>query len=115
MVIGADFDHGTLSGDELDASRSLFSTIEKGGVFINDTLTLGPFSLSPGLRYDRTNYNGDFTSASMGFTWQLTGHTLLRGYVGKGYSIPSVVFNFAKEHVMAYQAGLRHRTSPSFC
>lgn len=102
MVIGADFDHGRIS---IDDPNALSRTIDKWGLFINDTLTLGPFSLSPGFRYDRTNFKGDYTSASLGATWKLTEHTLLRGYVGKGYSFPSVIFNFAKEHVLAYQAG----------
>jgi vitamin B12 transporter len=102
MVLGADYDHGRIS--VYDPS-TLSRTIDKWGLFINDTLTLGPFSVSPGFRYDRTNFKGDYTSASLGATWKLTEHTLLRCYVGKGYSIPSVVFNFAKEHVMAYQAG----------
>jgi vitamin B12 transporter len=108
MVVGADFDHGRFNSESLSLDR----TIDKWGVYINDTLALGPLSLSPGLRYDRTNYDGDFTSASLGITWQLTEHTLLRGYAGKGYSIPSVVFNFAKEHVMAYQAGFETSDIP---
>jgi vitamin B12 transporter len=106
MVIGADYDHGSMS------TESLSRTIDKWGIFINDTLTLGPFSLTPGFRYDRTNFNGDYTSANLGITWQLTEHTLLRAYAGKGYSIPSVVLNYAKEHVMAYQAGFETSDIP---
>jgi vitamin B12 transporter len=109
MVIGADYDHGSMSSEGF---QSLSRTIDKWGLFINDTLNLGPFSLTPGFRYDSTNFKGDYTSASMGITWQLTEHTLLRGYVGKGYSIPSVVYNFAKEHVMAYQAGFETSDIP---
>lgn len=112
MVIGADYDHGGISLDDIDAAQSLSRTIDKWGLFINDTLTLGPFSLTPGIRYDRTNFKGDYTSASLGITWQLTEHTLLRGYVGKGYSIPSVVFDFVKEHVMAYQVGFETADIP---
>jgi vitamin B12 transporter len=113
MVIGADFDHGRSSFDDIDnPTQSLSRTIDKWGLFINDTLNLGPFSLTPGFRYDRTNYKGDDISASLGITWQLTEHTLLRTYVSKGYGIPSVIFNYAKEHVMAYQAGFETSDIP---
>jgi vitamin B12 transporter len=112
MVIGADFDHGRTSIDYIDAAQSLSRTIDKWGLFINDTLNLGPVSLTPGCRYDWTNYKGDDISASLGITWQLTEHTLLRGYVGKGYGIPSAIFNFAKEHVMAYQVGFETADIP---
>jgi vitamin B12 transporter len=112
MVIGADFDHGKIVAETVDPPTFLSRTIDKWGIFVNDTLNLGPISLSPGFRYDRTNFKGDYTSASLGATWKLTEHTLLRGYVGKGYSIPSVVFNFAKEHVMAYQLGFETADIP---
>jgi vitamin B12 transporter len=107
MVIGADYDHGSI-----DSDPSISRTIDKWGLFINDTLTIGPFSLTPGFRYDSTNFKGDYTSASLGATWQLTERTLLRAYVGKGYAIPSVVLNFAREHVMAYQLGIETADIP---
>lgn len=107
MVIGADYDHGSI-----DVGPSISRTIDKWGLFINDTLIIGPLSLTPGFRYDSTNFKGDYTSASIGITWQLTEHTLMRAYVGKGYSIPSVIFNYAKEHVMAYQAGFETSDIP---
>jgi vitamin B12 transporter len=112
MVIGADYDHGSISINDIDAAQSKSRTIDKWGIFLNDTLTLGPFSLTPGFRYDSTNFKGDYTSASLGITWQLTEHTLLRAYVGKGYAIPSVFLNFAREHVMAYQLGLETADIP---
>jgi vitamin B12 transporter len=112
MVIGADYDHGSISANDIDAGQSSSRTIDKWGVFINDTLALGPFSLTPGIRYDWTNYKGDDISASLGITWQLTEHTLLRAYVGKGYGIPSVILNFAKEHVIAYQLGFETSDIP---
>jgi vitamin B12 transporter len=51
-------------------------------------LTLGDFSLIPGLRYDYTSTNGDFWSPSLGATYSLAGNTILRAYVARGFNIP---------------------------
>jgi len=111
-VIGFDYDHGKLDADDNIYGQSLLRRTDKWGIFVNDTITIGPFAITPGLRYDHTNYDGDFTSASTGITYNLTKQTLLRAYVGKGYSIPSVILNFAKEDIIAYQAGFESADIP---
>jgi vitamin B12 transporter len=106
MVIGADYDHGRIDAEDVTFSTSLFRRVDRWGVFINDAVTIGPFTFSPAIRYDWTNFKGDYTSASLGVTCNLTEQTLLRFYVGRGYSIPSISHNFSKEHVVTYQAGM---------
>ena len=61
---------------------------DRWGVYLNDSLALGPISISPGIRFDHTQTNGDQVSSSLGVTWQVTDSTLLRAYTGRGYSVP---------------------------
>jgi vitamin B12 transporter len=105
LVIGVDYDHGRFKSDKNAIFEAIFRRADRWGVFINDVTTFGKFAFTPAFRYDRTNYDGDFISASLGSTYKLTEHTILRAYVGKGYDIPSIIFNFAKEKVITWQAG----------
>ena len=116
VVFGGDYDKGELTSDIIkDGSQYL----ETWDVFANDTITVGSFTLLPGLRYDHTNTNGDFLSPSIGVIYRLSEKTLLRGYVARGFSIPPLFTTFGTEggnikpndklkveNVWSFQAGL---------
>lgn len=68
----------------------------KQAVFGNDTIALGPFTIAPGLRYDRISDNETFTSPSLGITWRLTGDTLLRTYAAKGFRTPPFAYEYGE-------------------
>ena len=83
LAVGSDYNH-----QETEYVGNFFRKVDRWGVYLNDTLTLGPVSISPGIRLDHTVTNGDQVSPSFGITWQVTDSTLLRAYTGRGFNVP---------------------------
>ncbi|HET6419918.1 MAG TPA: TonB-dependent receptor [Geobacteraceae bacterium] len=114
MLVGLDFDLGELEGSIITNGKQ---HLDKWAIFINDTLTYGDFSLTPGLRYDYTSNSGDFWSPSFGVTYTLAGNTVLRADVARGFTSPPLGFtssnyfdyiknpNLQPETVWSYAAG----------
>lgn len=86
LAVGADYNH-----QETEYVGVFFRKVERWGVYLNDTLTLGPISISPGVRLDHTRTSGDQVSSSLGITWQLNDKNLLRAYTGRGYNVPLLI------------------------
>jgi vitamin B12 transporter len=91
LALGVDFDAGQLKASFLKDGKQ---HLDRWGVFLNDTLLLGKFSFTPGLRYDHTSANGDFWSPSFGFTFSPLENTVLRAYVARGFNIPPLASTF---------------------
>jgi vitamin B12 transporter len=104
LVVGVDYDHL----DVKDFSFHLFS--DKYGLFLNDTLSIGNLSITPGIRYDKMRPLGEFFSPSIGFAWNPTDKITLRTYAAKGYSLPLLcpVYNPLpkQQQVTTFQAGV---------
>ncbi len=114
VVIGSDYNYGTEKADSLlDGKQNL----TKWAFFANDTVSIGDFAVTPGLRYENTNLNGSFTSPSLGATYLVTKKTILRATIAKGFNIPALDDTFQSggggfanpdlkvEKVMSYQVG----------
>uniref|UniRef100_A0A831TZX5 TonB-dependent receptor n=1 Tax=Geobacter metallireducens TaxID=28232 RepID=A0A831TZX5_GEOME len=122
--LGADYDNATVDAELIDNSVLIPERIETDGrlerwaIFANDTIVWKGLSITPGLRYDWTNTNGEFLSPSLGMTYGWGDHTVLRAYVAKGFNIPSLTAtttgalrldanpNLKVEKVWSYQIGL---------
>jgi vitamin B12 transporter len=114
IVIGADYDYGIEKADSLIDGKQ---HVSKWGVFANDTISIGNFAVTPGVRYDNTNLGGDFISPSLGATYQLTKKTVLRANVARGFYLPTLADRFGisaamlpnpdlkVEKVWSYQVG----------
>jgi len=114
-VFGADFDSGHLESLSIKDGKQ---RLEKWAIYLNDTITLGKFSVTPGLRYDHTSTNGDFWSPSIGVTFSPLDSTVLRAYVARGFNTPPLFFTFGDgfffaanpslnmEKVWSYSVGL---------
>jgi vitamin B12 transporter len=104
LTAGVDYDHHDIK----DYSFHLFS--DKYGLFLNDTLAIGDFSITPGIRYDRMRPVGEFFSPSIGVAWNPTGKITARAYAAHGYSLPILcpVRNPLprQQRVMTVQAGV---------
>lgn len=87
FVFGMDLDKRKLKAED-DAGEKFEIEQEKWAVFANDTLMIERLSITPGIRYDHTNTNGDFLSPSLGLTYQATTRNLFRGYVARGFNTP---------------------------
>lgn len=118
LIAGVDYSKGTLRSDSINGEEQ---SIEEVGIYSNYTLTFGKFTVTPGLRYDHTNTNGDFWSPSLGATYSMSDNTLLRVLVSRGFNIPPLSFTYGTsfffvpnpslkmEEVWSYQAGLETR------
>ncbi len=72
---------------------------EKYAVFINDTISLGSFTVTPGVRYDHSNLGGDIVSPSLGVTYLISKDLLLRALVSRGFHDPAIYSFFDNQAV----------------
>jgi vitamin B12 transporter len=117
-------DHTIVLGADLESKKLLSNTIAGGAqslrktaCYANDTMTFGRLSVIPGIRFDKTDTNGEFTSPSLGLTYKPAEALLLRAYAARGFSLPPFAFTFGDnifhisnpdlkmERVWSYQAG----------
>ena len=95
VILGGDYDNGTISSDLSEILTPARTTsdvrFERWAIFTNDTIVWNSLSITPGLRFDRTSTSGEFLSPSIGLTYSLDDHTVLRAYVARGFNIPSLV------------------------
>ncbi|MFZ3137070.1 MAG: TonB-dependent receptor [Thermodesulfovibrionales bacterium] len=118
LIAGVDYSKGTLKSDSINGEEQ---SIEEIGIYSNYMLSFGKFTVTPGLRYDHTNTNGDFWSPSLGATYSMSDNTLLRVLVSRGFNIPPLAATFGTslffvpnpslkmEEVWSYQAGIETR------
>lgn len=84
--------HAIVAGLDYDNQRLASSAIgqvlrfTKWAVYANDTITLGKFAVTPGVRYDYTGIAGYFLSPSLGVTYQVADNAILRAYAARGFS-----------------------------
>jgi vitamin B12 transporter len=118
LLVGFDADHGRLKSESILNGREY---LDRMAVFANDTITIGDFSITPGIRYDYTSTNDDFFSPSLGITWTPLEQTILRAFVARGFNIPPLAFTFLSpggnpdlkvEEVNSYQIGLESALIP---
>jgi vitamin B12 transporter len=89
LVFGADVDSKSLESNRISGGEQ---ALRKVAVYLNDTISLGSLAVTPGIRYDDTNTNHNFTSPSLGVTYRVTETTVLRAYGATGFSIPPLAY-----------------------
>lgn len=113
LAAGAEYDHAWMrTNDSMLQVDTLNRSTDRWGFYLNDTLTLGSFSFSPGARFDLTGTSGSQFSPSFGITWKLTNSTLLRAYTARGYSLPAFLLNSSSERVWTSQLGIESSAIP---
>jgi vitamin B12 transporter len=133
-VFGVDYDRGkvtqtTLTGPFLQmlgapAASTVKPDMDEYAVYINDSITLDDWSITPGIRYDYDSNYGSFVSPSLGGTYRVSSNTILRGSISKGFSSPKLgditgggLFtdpnpNLKPEQIWSYQAGIETSVVP---
>lgn len=112
IVAGVDYDRvkvsleGGLSPGEESKKANRF------GVYLNDTVTVGAFAITPSVRFDRTGFGGNRFSPGFGVTYALTENSVLRGYTARGYSLTSLNRADATEKVWTSQVGVESGDIP---
>jgi vitamin B12 transporter len=113
LAAGVDYQHASIhTNDALRSTDLVDRQADRWGFYLNDTLSIGPVSVSAGARYDLTGTSGDQFCPSFGLTWQLTESTLLRGYTAKGFSLPSFTLERGSERVLTSQIGFESSAIP---
>lgn len=134
VVAGFEINQGGLeqtirAGDFLQAyGVSPFSRtkpdVVSWAVYLNDTICLNRWAITPGLRFDHNTVSGSFFSPSLGVTYQPKSDILFRGTVSRGFHYPPLgisegggVFldpnpELDAEEVWSYQAGFETTTLP---
>jgi vitamin B12 transporter len=117
-VLGADISHATEEtatyyGPSFQAPPynkpavvAANSVIDKWALFANDTLDLGTFSLTPGVRFDHNNISGSFVSPSIGATLELAEHSLIRASVARGFTLPPQTYSKTGGYFLAANPSL---------
>lgn len=112
IVLGADFDDESATTNYWSPEKQ---SVKKYALFINDTISFGKLTLTPGARYDYVNNTGSIVSPSLGVTYKITDRTLLRFFGAKGFSVPALSWiysnwhpnpNLKYEKVISLQAGI---------
>ncbi len=128
LVMGADMEHvsmdkTTLSGAfyqdaGVPATIHVSPGVDRWAIYANDTISLGNWSLTPGIRYDYNEVSGSFISPSMGLTYRMDESSIFRASVSRGFSTPSIEMlsggtrwldpnpSLEPEEIWSYQAGV---------
>jgi vitamin B12 transporter len=114
LVAGSDFEHDDFkTTDAFEHADLLNRVVDRWGIYLNDTVELGPVSVAVGSRFDRTETSGDQYSPSLGAVWRLTENTLVRAYTARGYSLPVITLeNQPSEKVWTTQVGVESSALP---
>ena len=113
LVAGVDYDHVKAHmNSPLVQADLLNAAADRIGVYLNDTLTLGDFAVTPSARFDHTGSGGDLFSPSLGFTYALSENSLLRAYTARGYSLVSLNRDDTTEKVWTSQVGFESAEIP---
>jgi vitamin B12 transporter len=116
LVAGSEYNHLEEYNNSSDGSTvSPYSQrVDRWGIYLNDTVTLGPVAVTPGVRLDHTQTAGDQFSPALGATWQLTDSTLLRAYTARGYGLPflDAANNMPSIKIWTTQVGVESKAVP---
>jgi outer membrane receptor protein involved in Fe transport len=92
----------------------------------NDTIGLGDFSFTPGIRYDHSNRGGGSISPSLGMTYQASRNVLLKASVSRGFFDPPISSflvndpsfeanqDLEPEHIWSYEVGAEANVADAF-
>lgn len=113
LVGGLEFIYEDYNKSDLQTAQTTFNWNQKRlGLYLNDTITIGPVTLVPGARYDNTRA-GDQFSPSIGATWQVGEKTLLRAFTARGYGFTSnATSTWNAEKIWTNQLGIESSAIP---
>jgi len=121
LTAGIEYERDDLHGRELVglAPENNFDlSLDRCSAYLNGTLSLGPLSILPGIRFTRTNLLDNEVSYTVGATLRLGDSTILRAYGARGYSMPIIselaVVNGQREmqDIWTVQAGVETTAIP---
>lgn len=127
-VLGMEVSHGSM--DQTSNAGPLYQlfgfpatsitspSVDKWALFANDTIDLGKLAVTPGIRLDRDTITGYFASPSIGATYELAEHAVVRASIARGFTSPPLSYTsgggpfraanpaLKREEGWSYQVGL---------
>ena len=95
-VIGFDYSNDTAKQktqngltfhfQETSPGRTDRFQLDKWALYLNDTILIGKWSITPGIRIDHNTLDDTFVSPSLGLTYRLCQETLLRAAASRGFT-----------------------------
>ncbi|MBN1931761.1 MAG: TonB-dependent receptor [Desulfobacterales bacterium] len=129
-VLGADFNYGELSQKSKFGNFPIYllgrneiseddTGVDKWAIYFNDTITVQNWSITPGIRFDKSDITESFVSPSLGVTYKLSDDSILKASVARGFNIPCLSMNLVNpdlepEKVWSYQTGIESSASKYF-
>jgi vitamin B12 transporter len=95
LVVGADISGHTLKSSQMDQARDIFMQ----SPYANYTLSLAPFDIIGGIRYDWNDEFGDQLNPSIGGVFHLPWlpNTLIRGNISRAFHPPPLLWRFFED------------------
>lgn len=116
LTTGLEYERNQLENRETiiaDPAAQYNRGFNRYGIYANGTLSFGPVTVLPGIRYDRVDADHNEVSYTLGTTWRLTDRTVLRAYFARGYSrTTSVTDNAAPQKGWTVQTGVETSEVP---
>jgi len=114
LLLGLDYSHAwAINRDALSSDPPVYDrSWDRWGIYANGAYTVGQLTILPGARYDITGTSGDVTSLTLGATYQLAEHTLLRAYAAQGYTLPTPRADNKLQKIKTIQAGIESEALP---
>jgi vitamin B12 transporter len=134
-VFGLDYDYERVNQTILNGqafqmfyglpAKAIFSPDTKQwAAYANDSISIGKWSITPGVRYDHDSNTGGFLSPNLGSTYQLGKETIIRGAISRGFTSPALSEisggglyvdpnpSLKPEEIWSYQAGVETSAIP---
>lgn len=114
LLLGVDYAHAwAIYKDALSPAPPAYDRRwDSWGIYANGAYSIGALTILPGIRYDITGTTGDATSLTLGATYQLTTHTILRAYAAQGYTLPTPRYGNKLQRIKTIQAGVETEALP---
>jgi vitamin B12 transporter len=115
LVAGLEYSHSTAVVNEpikLNPLSNYDRSFDQYSAYLNGAYSIGPLTVLPGVRFDKTAFEDNALSYTLGATCQLTDKTLLRGYGARGFGLPIVNGVDRLQKVWTVQAGIETAEIP---
>ncbi len=114
LAAGFEYAHGQASWTDLLTSPipGYDRIWDRWALYANGAYSVGDLTILPGVRYDLTGISGEYTSYTLGVTYQLTEKTTLRAYAAQGFSMPYARADNMLQKVKTVQAGFESGALP---
>ena len=123
-MLGVDYEHGKVEDNAYFAPGYGYEDYrispkpDEWAIYVNSTIVLNQWSITPGIRYDENDTSGGFVSPSLSATYQINDALLMRAVASRGFTSPPAAYtsggglfvvpnpDLEPETITSYQVGM---------